>query len=134
MSLYDQAFAAYKSGQPARAEQLLGELLRRTPNDPRALLLKGVVHPKEDVAVSLSLVEQSAFVDPFEAQSWYNLGVFESERGRIDAALACYERAVLFDPLHIDALGNGCELLRRFDRFDPWAARAGQPTSTAPSA
>jgi hypothetical protein len=63
---------------------------------------------------------------PFDAQSWYNLGVFESERQNLPRALDCYERAVQFDPMHADALGNGCELLRRFDRFEEalvWADR-----------
>jgi tetratricopeptide (TPR) repeat protein len=125
-SLYNQAFAAYKSAQQQRAQQLLQQLLQRWPGDPRAALLKGVVHPKGDPTVGVALVEQAAFGDPFEAQSWYNLGVFEAERGRLELALACYERAVQFDPLHVDALGNGCELLRRFDRFDEaleWADR-----------
>lgn len=124
--LYQEAFSAYRNGRLPQAEALLDQLLAQQPGHARAHLLKGVVHPKTDPAAALALVEQSAYLDPFDAQNWYNLGVFYSERQRIDWALDCYERAVAFDPLHTDALGNGCELLRRFDRFGEalvWADR-----------
>jgi tetratricopeptide (TPR) repeat protein len=125
-SLYNQAFAAYRAGRNDQAGRLLQTLLQRHPAHPRASLLKGVVHSKSDMATGLALVELACRADPADAQAWYNLGVFEAERGRLDLALACYERAVLHDPLHVDALGNGCELMRRFDRFDEalaWADR-----------
>lgn len=125
-SLYNQAFAAYRAGKPDQAGRFLQQLLQARPGNPRASLLKGVVHSKADPATGLALVEQACFADPTDAQAWYNLGVFESERGRLDLALASYERAVAHDALHVDALGNGCELLRRFDRFDEaltWADR-----------
>lgn len=125
-SLYNQAFAAYRAGKADQAGRYLQQLLQSRPGDPRACLLKGVVHPKTDPAIGLSLVEQACFANPADAQAWYNLGVFEAERGRLDLALGCYERTVLLDPLHVDALGNGSELLRRFDRFDEaleWADR-----------
>ncbi len=124
--LYEQAFQAYRDGRPQQAETLLEAALRLAPRDPRALLLKGVAHTKDEAAVGLSLVEQSVHLDPFEPQGWYNLGVFEAERGRLDIALEAYRRVVQLSPLHTDALGNGCELLRRFDRFEDalaWADR-----------
>jgi Flp pilus assembly protein TadD len=124
--LYDVAFEAYRAGQPAQAELILDQLLDAAPTHTRALLLKGVVHRKQDPACAIALVEQAAYLDPFDAQNWYNLGVFESERQNLAGALDAYERAVAFDPLHVDALGNGCELLRRFDRFGEalvWADR-----------
>lgn len=85
-----------------------------------------MAHPKSDGPVCLALVEQAVATDPFDAQAWYNLGVFQSERGDLAGALAAYRRAVQFEPLYADALGNGCELLRRFDRFEEsldWADR-----------
>jgi tetratricopeptide (TPR) repeat protein len=124
--LYQRALGAYKAGDGPTAEADLTQLLAQRPLEARALLLKGVVHPKTDGPVGLALVEQSVRLDPENAETWYNLAVFESERGRLAAALAGYERAVQLDPLHVSALGNGCELLRRFDRFDEaldWADR-----------
>jgi hypothetical protein len=124
--LYPRALAAYKAGEHAAAERDLDALLAQRPQDARALLLKGVAHAKDDGPVSLALVEQSVALDPQNAEAWYNLGVYEAERGRLDAALAAYERTVQLQPLHDGALGNGCELLRRFDRFEDalgWADR-----------
>jgi tetratricopeptide (TPR) repeat protein len=124
--LYDRAFAAYRAGDAPQAEQALDALLARSPVDARAMLLKSVVHPKTEPAVCLSLVEQAVHLDPENAESWYNLGVFEAERNQLKAALRAYQRAVALDPLHLNALNNGCELLRRFDRFEEslrWADR-----------
>jgi Tfp pilus assembly protein PilF len=125
-TLYQRAFEAYRAGQAGTAEQRLDELLASAPMNARALLLKSVVHSKAEPAACLSLVEQAVHLDPFNAECWYNLAVFEAERQRLDAALAGYRRAVLLDPLHVNALNNGCELLRRFDLFADsleWADR-----------
>jgi Flp pilus assembly protein TadD len=124
--LYRRAFEAYKAGDRETAERELEQVLALKPTEARALLLKGVAHPKGDGPVSLALVEDAVRLDPENAEAWYNLGVFESERGQLAAALEAYERAVQLDPLYLTALGNGCELLRRFDRFDDalhWADR-----------
>jgi len=124
--LYRQALEAYKAGRLGAAEANLERLLASAPTEARALLLKGVTHDKAEAPVCLALVEQSVRLDPENAEAWYNLAVFEAERGRLDAALAGYERAVRLDPLHLNALGNGCELMRRFDRFEEaltWADR-----------
>lgn len=124
--LYSEAFEAYRNGQFVQAELMLEQCLAQQPRDSRALLLKGVVHRKQDPATSIALVEMAAYANPQDAQAWYNLGVFESERQNLPRALDCYEKAVLYDPLHTDSLGNGCELLRRFDRFEEalvWADR-----------
>ncbi len=125
-TVYQLAFDAYRAGQAGAAEQRLDELLARAPMEARALLLKSVVHTKAEPAACLAMVEQAVHLDPFNAETWYNLAVFEAERGRLDVALEGYGRTVLLDPLHANALNNGCELLRRFDRFAEsleWADR-----------
>jgi tetratricopeptide (TPR) repeat protein len=125
-TLYRRAFASYRGGDAAAAEASLESLLAQAPTDARALLLKSVTHPKADGPVCLALVEESVALDPFNAEAWYNLGVFEGERGRLAEALRAYWRAAALDPTHLSALGNGCELLRRFDRFEEslvWADR-----------
>jgi len=125
-TLYQRAFDAYRAGQMGAAEQRLDELLDRSPTDARAMLLKSVVHTKAEPAVCLAMVEQAVHLDPFNAEGWYNLAVFEGERGRLETALAGYRRTIQLDPLHANALNNGCELLRRFDRFEDsldWADR-----------
>ena len=125
-ALYSRAFKAYRGGDKSGAEADLEAALALSPRDPRAELLKGVVHDKGDGPVGLALVEDAVHRDPGNAEAWYNLGVFHSERGQMAEALAAYERAAALDPTHIDTLNNGCELLRRFDRFETamtWADR-----------
>jgi tetratricopeptide (TPR) repeat protein len=99
------------------------QLLAARPCDARALLLLGVI---ADKATSLALVEQAVYLDPTDAGAWYNLGVYEGERANLERALECYRRAVALEPTHLDALGNGCELLRRLEHFETaleWADR-----------
>ena len=125
-TLYRRAFEAYRAGQAGAAEQRLDEMLARAPTDARAMLLKSVVHTKAEPAACLAMVEQAVHLDPFNPEGWYNLAVFEAERGRLETALGGYRRTVQLDPLHVNALNNGCELLRRFDRFEEsleWADR-----------
>jgi Flp pilus assembly protein TadD len=126
-SLYQRAFAHYRKGERAPAQRALVELLAARPLEARALLLLAVIVDKQtESAPALALVEQSAYLDPVNAETWYNLGVYEGERGNLERALDCYRRAVALDPTHIDALGNGCELLRRLEHFETaleWADR-----------
>jgi tetratricopeptide (TPR) repeat protein len=125
-TLYDRAFVAYRAGDKAAAEPLLDLCLAQAPDMARAYLLKSVVHDKADAPTCLALVEQAAMLDPSDAEAWYNLGVFQSERGRRDEALRAYQRAVDLSPFMVDALNNGCELLRRSGKFTTalgWADR-----------
>lgn len=124
--LYDRAFAAYSSGDYGSANAILDALLSRAPEMARACLLKSVVRDKAEAPVCLSLVELAAHLDPADAQAWYNLGVFHSEAGRRAEALAAYRRAVALEPFFVDALNNGCELIRRSGDFETalvWADR-----------
>ncbi|MFI4936146.1 MAG: tetratricopeptide repeat protein [Caulobacterales bacterium] len=124
--IYQRAFEAYRAGQPAAAEAALEALLARSPLDARALLLKSVVHPKTEATVCLALVEHSLHLDPGNPEAWYNLAVFEAERGRLEAALEGYRRAIMLDPLHPHALANACGLLRRLGRPDEAQALAAR--------
>ncbi len=126
-SLYQRAFVHYRKGERGEARRALIELLEARPTEARALLLLGVVGDKvAEPATTLALVEQAAYLDPADAEAWYNLGVHEGERGALERALDCYRRAVALDPANLDALGNGCELLRRLEHFETaleWADR-----------
>ncbi|HEY2658261.1 MAG TPA: tetratricopeptide repeat-containing glycosyltransferase family protein [Caulobacteraceae bacterium] len=124
--LYKAAFHAYQRGDFEAARRDLTLLLAQRPGDSAGLLLMGVLRGKAEPVLGLALVEQAVALDPADASTWYNLGVVEAERNRLEAALEAYRRAVALDPLHVDALGNGCELLRRLDHFDEalvWADR-----------
>ena len=124
--LLQDAFSAYEARDRVRAEVLADRALALAPDLGRAWLLKGVVHSKDEVAVRLAVTQQATAVDPADPQAWYNLGVIRQELNQYEAAIAAYRRAVMLDPFMSDALGNGCELLRRADQFDlalHWADR-----------
>lgn len=116
--LYQDALAAYQANDWPKARQVLRRALAAAPQDPASLLLLGVVQEPQDAVAGLCLVEQAAMLDPANAIAWYNLGVIEADRGNTSRAIDCYARCVRIDPTHVDALGNGCQLLRRSEYFE----------------
>jgi tetratricopeptide (TPR) repeat protein len=136
--LYEGALEAYSAGRGDDARAMVAELLRRQPGHARGWLLKSVLHDEAELPVGLALVEQSIRLDPTDDQAWYNLGVFEAQRGATAAAIAAYRRAVALNPFMWSALGNGAELLRRADDFETalvWSDRQlmAQPDNWAPN-
>lgn len=124
--LYQDGLQAYQSGDSAQARSLIERCLAHSPLSPEALLLFGVLQESEDAVPALCVVEQAVMRDPTSATAWYNLGVLEGERGNLAEAAACYRRCIGLNPTHLDALGNGCEAMRRLERFDEalaWADR-----------
>lgn len=122
---YKDALAAYHAGDWSQARLCLRQGLSLAPQDPASLLLLGVAQEPQDAVTSLCLVEQAVMRDPASATAWYNLGVIEAGRGNSRRAIECYTRCVSIDPTYLDALGNGCELLRRSECFEEalaWAS------------
>lgn len=116
--LYAQAFAAYRRGASAPARALLHDALQLAPQDARCLLLLGVILDAADAPLAVALLEAAAHSDPANGEIWYNLGVVEASRGALASALEAYRRCISLLPGHLDALGNGSELLRRLEFFD----------------
>ncbi len=131
-ALHSEAFRAYQAKDRARAAEALGRILQLNPGDARAQLLSGLIRPPEDAPAALALVEAAAFADPADPNGWYNLGVLEAERGALPAAIEAYRRAVAVDPTHLNALGNGAELLRRLEFFEEALAWADRRLLLAP--
>lgn len=124
--IYSEAFVAYRAGDTNSARALARRVLAIAPHHAPSLLLLGVMQDKADAAVGLALVERACRRDPGDASAWYNLGVLDGERGNFAGALGHYRRCLDLEPTHRDALGNGCEVLRRFAQFDEalaWADR-----------
>lgn len=130
---YQTAFQAYRAGDWAHARLCLESALSQSPLDAQSLLLLAVVQEKEDAAAALCLAEQAVMRGPDDAVAWYNLGVIEAERGNFEGAVQCYSRCVAIQPTHLDALGNGCELLRRLELFEQALAWADVRMVGAPN-
>jgi len=56
-------------------------------------------------------------LDPWNATTWYDLGVLLGEEGRYQEEIKCYEQALQIEPGHSNALANKGVALCSLDRF-----------------
>lgn len=91
--------ALLQAGYPERALPYLEEMLRRTPNNARALLAVGRVHFEAGrLSQARAALEKSLSLDPNLPAAWNDLGGVESQSGRDVEALRCYEKALALLP------------------------------------
>ncbi len=91
-------------------EEALGNLEKAAllkPEDPRLHVFRGLGFYRfgkfEESVAELRLAIK---LDPASSQAWYNLGLAEIARGRTDAALEAFEKAVAANQRDVLALNN----------------------------
>ncbi len=120
--------ALLQAGYPEQALPYLEEMLRGTPDNPRALLAVGLIHYEaRRLQQAREVIEHALAVDPRLPEGWNQLGGVESLSGRTAQALECYEKALALSPdlpyalLNAaqtqDKLGNAAEAERLFRRL-----------------
>jgi tetratricopeptide (TPR) repeat protein len=88
-----------QAGYPEQALPYLEEMLRRTPDNPKALVAVGMIHlqAKRLPRARLAL-ERALSLEPDLPEAWNELGGVEAEAGDSAAALRCYEKALALAP------------------------------------
>lgn len=99
--LFNEAIAAHRAGDLARARALYERLLVATPQDADvlnnlAVLLSG----ERDFERALTLLRRAVDVAPRNAGAWNNIGSILREQGQSDAAIAAYRQALAVDVRH----------------------------------
>ena len=113
----DQAFALQAAGDIAGARAALAEAGEALLTDSQSLQLLALTS-------SESIDEQALFefaaleVEPHDANAFFNLGVMDQAQGDDDRAVVRYEQVLRLDPVHLGALNNLSDLLRRQGRAD----------------
>jgi Flp pilus assembly protein TadD len=91
--------ALLEAGYPEQALPYLEEMLRRTPDNPRALLAVGRIHLQaKRLKEARAALEHALAVNPNVPEGWNELGGVESLAGDERAALRNYEKALALGP------------------------------------
>jgi tetratricopeptide (TPR) repeat protein len=91
--------ALLQAGYTEQALPYLEEMLRRSPENPKALLAVGRVHLQaKRLPQARAALERSLALDPRQPEGWNELGGVASEAGDFPEALRCYEKALELGP------------------------------------
>ena len=124
-------------GRPTQAEDAMGEMLRRWPDDAYALSSRAHVRAQRgDTDAAIEDAQRLVAAHPSRsAADWFNLGFMLEARGDLDAAEPAFRRAVELDPkLDRAWYGLGLALIRqrRFDEAIPALKRNTQLQPMSP--
>ena len=91
--------ALLQAGYAEQALPYLEEMLRRTPDNVKALLAVGRIHLEaQRQAPARAAIEHALALDPRLAEGWNEMGGIETLAGRLPEALRCYEKALALAP------------------------------------
>jgi tetratricopeptide (TPR) repeat protein len=95
------------AGDEATALDSLAKAAHLKPEDPRLHVFRGLgLHRFGHFEESADELKLALKLDPTNANAWYNLGLVEVSRKRMDAAIVAFERAVEHNDRDILALNN----------------------------
>ena len=91
--------ALLQAGYGERALPYFEEMLRRTPDDPKALLAVGRIHLEaKRLPQAREALGRAVSLDAHLPDAWNELGGVESEAGNFTEAMRCYQRALDLAP------------------------------------
>ncbi len=100
-----------QAGYPEQALPYLEEMLRRTPDNAKALLAIGRIHLEaKRLPQARAALERAVNLDPRLPEAWNELGGVESESGNTAEALRMYEKALAIGPDLSYALFNAGQM------------------------
>lgn len=103
-AMLDQAAAAYRAGDMAKAEQSLKTILEKKPDELGALLLIGIVLDSEKrYTEAEGFHERALHIAPGSAQVLNNIANHYLATGDADKARQFYEKALVVDVHHTNA-------------------------------
>jgi tetratricopeptide (TPR) repeat protein len=106
IALEKDAAGALAAGELDRADSDLGSVLRRSPNDPRALNLLGMVRAAQQRnADAEQLFKKVIRLSPRSANGYVNLGLLYLQMSKGQQAIPQFQEALRLEPNRTDALG-----------------------------
>jgi predicted O-linked N-acetylglucosamine transferase (SPINDLY family) len=105
--LLEEGLAAHQAGKLDVAEARYREILRRTPAQPDAVHLLGVVALQtERLAEADTLIRRALTLAPEQPTFWNSLGVLQRTQGQLSDSAASFAQAVAFGPDYVDGWAN----------------------------
>lgn len=103
--------ALLQAGYPEQALPYLEEMLRRSPENAKALLAAGTIHLRaKRYSEARQALERALQINPDLPEGWNEMGGVEAGQGRLREALADYERALAIQPEFPYALLNAAQM------------------------
>ena len=129
-----QAVRLHQQGNFAHAEPIYRRILARSPNNPEALHMLGLLayqvgHP----APAVDLIEQSLTIAPQNGVACSNLAEIRRSLGQMDAAVALCRRAITINPNLAGAHANLAAICRQMGRLPEALAAAQQVMRLSPN-
>jgi Flp pilus assembly protein TadD len=131
---YDQAIAAMRSGNIAKAKDILSNLTRDYPDISGPYVNLGIIHFRaDDIDQAEEAFKQALKVNPESAVSLNHLGIIYRGKGKFDEARSNYEKALKIDPnyayahlnygilldLYLGELDEAMDHYQRFQKLAP---------------
>ena len=114
-----KALEHHLAGRLAQAEAMYQQILRKSPNNPDALHLAGVLaHQVGKIENAVELIRQAILYKPAFPEAYCNLGNMLREQGDVDAAINCYRKALALKPDLVGAHNNLGNIQRDLGKLD----------------
>jgi len=115
--LLARAVQLMDGGHPELAESTCRKVLARSPDEPEALHLLGVLLADQGAAEEgIALIERAVTLEPGNLSAWNNLGVLLMDTSP-DKAEAIFRQLIESTPDDLEAWGNLATLLERAERY-----------------
>jgi tetratricopeptide (TPR) repeat protein len=117
--LAKRAFASFRAGRLLEAQQLTHQALQRNPKEADALAMMGIIAYAESRYDEAESWQRKAIAVQRKQPLYYcNLAKTFTARGRLDQALAAFEKGLKLDPDCAEALVGKADALERRGRLD----------------
>lgn len=109
----------HSAGRLSEAEEICRQILEKTPDQPVALHLSGVIAMQlGNNESAVELIQKAVDLQPDMVAAHYNLAIALSELGALDAAIASYQKALELRPGYAEAHNNIGNALRNLEKPD----------------
>ena len=132
---YMLGLAAWKAGQPDRAERAFTAAIERDPKHVKSELnLTRVLLDMRRPEEALTHVQQALVLDSVSAEGWRLLGRVRGQLNEVEPALTAYRKAVALDDKDVWSMNNMGLVLIEAGRFEEALGPLARATELAPTA
>ncbi|MDQ7787566.1 MAG: tetratricopeptide repeat protein [Thermodesulfovibrionales bacterium] len=116
---FSLALQSYQKGNLGQSEALLKEVIRKRPDDFRALNFLGIIHfTLRNYMPALEYFRKALEFSPASADIHFNTGNALKEMGRFDDAILHYQKALQLNPEHFEAYHNLGNVFQRKNQIN----------------
>ncbi len=103
-SLYVKSILAFENGRYSDAAQLSGKCVSINPENGQYQRHLGKICAEAGWwAQAVTALNRAIYLNPYEPESWYGLGLVFKRLERYEKAKICFEQCVLLEPRFLEA-------------------------------